>query len=172
MALNTAAAIIVCRYLGIDLNKIEELVSDFHNAERRFQEEKVGDSIVIDDYAHHPTEIKVTLEAAKAKYKDRPLVAVFKPNTYSRTKEFPKEFGDALNVADYIYVTEIDSNREKQEDYPGVTTQMILDNTKNGKIIDEKDISELLSYEKPVICMMSCASISHIKEEYKEAKEK
>ena len=166
MALNTAAAIIVCTKLGIDLTNIEELVSDFHNAERRFQEEKVGDSIIIDDYAHHPTEIKVTLEAAKAKYKDRDIVAVFKPNTYSRTKEFPKEFGDALNVADYIYVTEVDSNREKQEDYPGVSTQMILDNTKNGKIISDDDISPLLEYKNPVVVMMSCASISHLKENY------
>ena len=166
MALNTAACVIVCKILGIDIKKIEELLKDFHNAERRFQEEIVGDSIIIDDYAHHPTEIKVTLEAAKAKYKDRPLIAVFKPNTYSRTKEFPKEFGDALNVADYIYVTEVDSNREKQEDYPGVSTQMILDNTKNGKIITDTDTSALLDYEKPVICMMSCASISHLKEDY------
>ena len=166
MALNTTAAIIVCRELGIELDKIEELVSDFHNAERRFQEEKVGDSIIIDDYAHHPTEIKVTLEAAKAKYKDRPIIAVFKPNTYSRTKEFPKEFGDALNVADYIYVTEVDSNREKQEDYPGVSTQMILDNTKNGKLISDDDISPLLEYKAPVVVMMSCASIAHLKENY------
>jgi len=166
MALNTAACVIVCKILGIDIKKIEELLKDFHNAERRFQEEIVGDSIIIDDYAHHPTEIKVTLEAAKAKYKDRPLIAVFKPNTYSRTKEFPKEFGDALNVADYIYVTEVDSNREKQEDYPGVSTQMILDNTKNGKIITDNDTSALLQYDKPVICMMSCANISHLKEDY------
>jgi UDP-N-acetylmuramate--alanine ligase len=166
MALNTTACVIVCSLLGIDINKIESLLEDFHNAERRFQEEVVGDSIIIDDYAHHPTEIKVTLEAAKAKYTDRPLIAVFKPNTYSRTKEFPKEFGDALNVADYIYVTEVDSNREKQEDYPGVSTQMILDNTKNGKIISDDDTSALLQYDNPVICMMSCASISHLKEDY------
>ena len=166
-ALNTTACIIICDLLGIDKEKISELLKDFHNAERRFQEEKIGSSIIIDDYAHHPTEIKVTLEAAKAKYKDRPLIAVFKPNTYSRTKEFPKEFGDALNVADYIYVTEVDSNREKQEDYPGVTSQMIIDNTKNGKIISDSDTSCLLEYKDPVVCIMSCASISHLKDDYK-----
>lgn len=166
-ALNTTACIIVCNLLGIDKEKIVELLSDFHNAERRFQEEIVGDSVIIDDYAHHPTEIKVTLEAAKAKYKDRPLVAIFKPNTYSRTKEFPKEFGDSLNIADYIFVTEVDSNREKQEDYPGVSTQLILDNTKNGKLISDDDTSSLLAFDKPVIVMMSCASISHLKEDYK-----
>lgn len=166
MALNTAAAIIVCRYLDIDLGKIEELVNDFQNAERRFSEEKINDIVVIDDYAHHPTEIKVTLEAAKAKYKDKTLIAVFKPNTYSRTKEFPKEFGDSLNVADYIYVTNVDSNREKQEDYPGVSTQLILNNTNNGKLLDECDVKELASFKNAVVCFMSCADISHLKENY------
>ena len=166
MALNTAACIIVCRHLGIEIDKIKKLLKNFHNAERRFSEKKIGDIVTIDDYAHHPTEIKVTLEAAKAKYPNKKLIAVFKPNTYSRTKEFPKEFGDALNVADYIYVTEIDSNREKQEEYPGVSSQMILDNTKNGKILDENDISELVSYDDCVTCFMSCASISHLKEDY------
>ena len=169
MALNSAACIIVCKTLGINIDTINELLKDFHNAERRFSEKKIGNYVTIDDYAHHPTEIKVTLEAAKAKYKDKPLVAVFKPNTYSRTKEFPKEFGDALNVADYIYVTNIDSNREKQEDYPNVTSQMIIDNTKNGKILDEANISDLLQYKDCVVCFMSCASISHLKEDYENA---
>ena len=168
-ALNTTACIIVCEILGINKEKIVELLSDFHNAERRFQEEILGDIVIIDDYAHHPTEIKVTLEAAKAKYPNKSLIAVFKPNTYSRTKQFPKEFGDSLNVADYIYVTEIDSNRETQEEYIGVSSQMIIDNTKNGKILNEDDISELLSYKDCVICFMSCASISHLKEKYENA---
>ena len=175
-ALNTTACIIVCSLLGINKEKIVELLSDFHNAERRFQEEKItntdiGDIVIIDDYAHHPTEIKVTLEAARAKYKNRKIVALFKPNTYSRTKEFPKEFGDSLNVADYIYVTDIDSNREKQEDYPGVTSQMIIANTKNGKIISDDGnllFNELLhdNISNPVVVMMSCASISHLKDDF------
>ena len=166
MALNAVACIIVCKHIGIEKDKIVELLKDFHNAERRFSEKKIGNIVTIDDYAHHPTEIKVTLEAAKAKYPNKKLIAVFKPNTYSRTKEFPKEFGDALNVADYIYVTNIDSNRETQEEYPGVTTQMILDNTNNGKLLDENDISELVSYDNCVTCFMSCASISHLKDDY------
>lgn len=166
MALNTAACIITCKTLGIEIDTIKKLLESFKNAERRFSEEKVGNYVIIDDYAHHPTEIKVTLEAAKAKYPNKELVAIFKPNTYSRTKEFPKEFGDSLNVADYIYVTEIDSNRETQEQYPGVSTQMIIDYTKNGKILDEKDINDLLSHKDCVACFMSCASISHLKEDY------
>ena len=165
MALNAAAATIVSMYLGIELDKVKELFKSFKNAERRFQEEIVGDSVIIDDYAHHPTELKVTLEAAKAKYKDKKIIGIFKPNTYSRTKDFYKDFAAAMDISDYAYVTEIDCNREKAEDYPGVSSKLILDNTRNGKLLDENDISDLLTHKGNVFVFMSCASISHLKEE-------
>ena len=165
MALNATACTIVCLNLGIELDTIKSLLKDFKNAERRFQEEKVGNSIIIDDYAHHPTEIKVTLEAAKAKFKDKDIIAIFKPNTYSRTKDFYLDFANALDIADYVYVTNIDSNREKGEDYPGVTSNMILDNSKKGKLLLESDISDLLTHKDNVFVFMSCASISHLKED-------
>ena len=82
--------------------------------------------IYIDDYAHHPTEIKVTLNAVRQKYPNRRLVVVFKPNTYSRTKDFKDDFIKALNKADKVFLTEIESNREKQEDYPGINSNLIL----------------------------------------------
>ena len=165
MALNACAATIVSINLGISLDDIAKLLSNFKNAERRFQEEKVGNSIIIDDYAHHPTEIKVTLEAAKAKYPEKDIVAIFKPNTYSRTKEFTDDFATALSIADYTYITNIDSNREKQEEYPGVTSNMILEKMENGKLLLEEDISDLLTHKDNVFVFMSCASISHLKED-------
>ena len=165
MALNACAATIVCMNLGIELDTIKELLKDFKNAERRFEEEKVGNSIIIDDYAHHPTEIKVTLEAAKAKFKDKDIIAIFKPNTYSRTKEFTDDFAKALDIADYVYITNVDSNREKQEDYPGVNSNMILEKTRNGKLLIESDITDLLTHKDNVFVFMSCASISHLKED-------
>ena len=171
MILNSLACIAVCDYLNIDKDKIKELFLSFHNAERRFSEKKIGDVVVIDDYAHHPTEIKVTLEAAKTKYPDKTLIAIFKPNTYSRTKDFYKEFGQSLSIANQVYVTEIDCNREKASDYPGVSSQLILNYTNNGKKISEDSIDELLKYDNAVICFMSCASISHLKEKYEQAKE-
>ena len=64
-------------------------------------------------------------------------------------------------------MTEIDSNRERQEDYPGVNSNIILDHIKDGEIIDEKSISKLLPYKNDVICFMSCASVSHLIEELK-----
>jgi UDP-N-acetylmuramate--alanine ligase len=165
MALNACAATIVCMNLGIELDNIKVLLKEFKNAERRFQEEKVGNSIIIDDYAHHPTEIKVTLEAAKAKYPNKDIVAIFKPNTFSRTKEFTQDFAKALDIADYVYITNVDSNREKQEDYPGVNSDMILEKTRNGKLLIESDISDLLTHKDNVFVFMSCASISHLKED-------
>ena len=93
-------------------------------------------------------------------------MAVFKPNTYSRTKAFYKEFAAALQVADKVYMTEIDCNREKQEDYPGITSNLVLDHVPGGEMIEEDTVDKLLSYKNAVICFMSCASISHIKEKY------
>lgn len=166
MVLDSLACIIACNYLNISCDKINALFKDFHNAERRFSIKEFDDIVTIDDYAHHPTEIKVTLEAAREKYKDKEIVAVFKPNTYSRTEAFIKEFADSLNVADKVYMTEIDCNREKQEDYPNICSQLVLNNIKDGEIIDEDSIDKLLKHKNAVICFMSCASISHIKDKY------
>ncbi len=92
MILDATAAIVICKELGISKEKIASALCTFQNAKRRFAEEKIGNTIIIDDYAHHPTEIKATLEAVKQKYPNRSLTAVFKPNTYSRTKDFTNEF--------------------------------------------------------------------------------
>lgn len=166
MVLNSLGCLIVCDYLGVSRDQIQKLFRNFKNAERRFSEKQIGDIVTIDDYAHHPTEIKVTLEAARQKYPDKTIVAVFKPNTYSRTKAFYKEFAAALQVADKVYMTEIDCNREKQEDYPGITSNLVLDHVPGGEMIEEDTVDKLLSYKNAVICFMSCASISHIKEKY------
>lgn len=166
MVLNAMAAITICHLEGVSYEKIEELLANFKNAKRRFAIENVKDNVLIDDYAHHPTEIKVTLEAARQKYPDKELVALFKPNTYSRTQKFYKEFADALNIADKVYLTEIDCNREKSEEYGNVTSKVIFDLLNNGEMIEEGHIDSLLKHKNAVICFMSCASIAHLKEEY------
>lgn len=133
MILNCLAAIGICKMKNVDAITMANLLKNFKNAKRRFAIENVNDTIIIDDYAHHPTEIKVTLEAARQKYPNRELVAVFKPNTYSRTAKFYKEFADSLNIADKAYITEIDCNRERKEDYDNVSSKVILDLLKMEK---------------------------------------
>jgi len=166
MVLNALACITICSKLGVSKERIHDLLSTFKNAKRRFAETKLGDIVVIDDYAHHPTEIKVTLEAAQQKYPNKELVVVFKPNTYSRTQAFPKEFASAMNIADKQYLTEIDCNREKPEDYPGISSKIILDGLDNGEMISENTVDKLLTHKDAVICFMSCADISHLKNDY------
>lgn len=168
MILNSLACIGVCKELGIEKVKIHDLFLTFKNAKRRFAEKQIGDTIIIDDYAHHPTEISVTLDAAKQKYPNKKIIAVFKPNTYSRTEAFTKEFADSLSKADKVYMTEIDCNRERQEDYPNVSSSNVLELINNGEIISEDTIDKLLEYDDSVVCFMSCASISHLKEKYEE----
>ncbi|MDY5992612.1 MAG: Mur ligase family protein [Bacilli bacterium] len=122
MVMDAAAAITMVKEIGLEKDTIEKLLKTFKNAKRRFAEQRVGESIIIDDYAHHPTEIKVTLEAVKQKYPNKRLVVVFVPNTYSRTRDFKDEFIEAFKIADKTYLTEIDCNREKPEDYPGISS--------------------------------------------------
>ena len=164
MILNAMASIIICKEQGITKEMMIERLHTFKNAKRRFAIEEVNNTIIIDDYAHHPTEIKVTLEAARQKYPDRELVAVFKPNTYSRTQKFPIEFQEALNIADKQYLTEIECNREKSEDYGNVTSKVIFDGLNNAEMMSDTEVESLATHKGSVICIMSCANIAHLKE--------
>lgn len=165
MVLDAVAAILVAKELGVEPSLMQEVLREFHPAKRRFAIEEVGNTVLIDDYAHHPTEIRVTLEAVRQKYPHKKLAVVFKPNTYSRTKDFYVAFAEALNTADHCFLTEIDCNRERQEDYPGVSSKLILDLLTSGEMIDEASVSKLLKYQGEVICFMSCASIEHMRKE-------
>ena len=168
MLQDALAVISVCYYERLDAKTVGGILKKFTGAKRRFAEEKVGNAIIIDDYAHHPTEIKVTLNAAKQKYPDKRLVVVFRPNTFSRTVDFTDEFVEAFNMADVSYLTEIDSNREKQEDYPGVTSHMIIDKLNNGDIISEETIDKLKDERDSVVCFMGCAYVDSLINAFKE----
>ena len=168
MVMNAAAAIVVVKELGLQADTIKELLKTFKNAKRRFAEQKVGDTVIIDDYAHHPTEIKVTLNAVKQKYPNKKLNVIFAPNTYSRTKDFLEEFVDSFRIADKVFLTEIRCNREKQEDYPGITSHLITDKLANAEIISEENMNVVASGSDQVVCFMGCAHIDDLISAYKE----
>ena len=172
MVMNAAAAIIQCLEIGISLEDIKKNLDNFENAKRRFAISKVKGSIIIDDYAHHPTEIKVTLEGVKQKYPNKRLVVVFVPNTYSRTKDFTKEFIEAFKIADKTYLTEIDCNRERPEDYPGITSHIITDALDGGEIISVDTIDKLKNELDSVVCFMGCAYVDGLINAYKDLIEK
>lgn len=168
MVMDVCSAIIICKMIGIEKERIIDSLKTFKNSKRRFAIEKVNDTIIIDDYAHHPTEIKATLEAVRQKYPNKRLVVVFKPNTYSRTKDFASEFADSLNMADKAYVTEIDCNRENPKDYPLVTSNMIIEKLNDGEIISEDTISKLSRELDSVVCFMSCAYVDNLINKFKD----
>ena len=167
MVSNAAAAITIAKELGLTMEQIHSLLESFQNAKRRFAETKINNCVIIDDYAHHPTEIKVTLEAVKQKYPNKRLVVVFVPNTYSRTKDFKDEFIEAFSIADKTYLTEIDCNRERQEDYPGVTSHIIIDKLKNGEMISLDTIEKLKDEKDSVVCFMRCAYVDKLIDSFK-----
>ena len=167
MVLNATASIIEALDKKLDIDTIKNLLTTFKNAARRFAETKIGDTIIIDDYAHHPTEIKVTLEAIRQKYPDKKLTVVFRPNTYSRTAAFKKEFAEVLREADKAFITPILCDREKKEDYPPIKSEDIIALVPNSELIDEDTISKLIPYKDGVITFMGCATVSHLIENFR-----
>ena len=126
---NALASIAVTDYLNIDIETVKSGFTSFHGADRRFQYKgEINGITVIDDYAHHPTEIRATLNAAR-NYKDKKITVVFQPHTYTRTKAFFDEFVDALMIADRIVLADIYAAREKNT--IGISSKDLLGSLKN-----------------------------------------
>ena len=129
---NAMAAIALACTMGISTDAIIRGLDAFHGANRRFQYKGTVDGVtIIDDYAHHPTEIRATLTAAQ-KYPHKRLVLVFQPHTYSRTKAFLDDFAEVLSMADVIVLADIFAAREQNTF--GVSSKDILERlTAKGK---------------------------------------
>ena len=138
-----------CGYIfDIDLNIIKSVLENFNMPDRRFNIIYNKEITVVDDYAHHPTEIRSTLTAAKEHFSENRITAVFQPHLYTRTQQHFKAFANALQIADRIIVTDIYAARELPIE--GVTCQIILDEIKDKKAEYCKlsEISDLALSEK------------------------
>ena len=162
MLLDSLAVIAVCYYERFDAKTVAKALKTFKGAKRRFTETKVKDNIVIDDYAHHPNEVKATIKAVRQKYPDKKLITIFQPHTFSRTKEFANQFANIMNLADYSYIMDIHPARESQEDYPNVTSKLIIDNLNHGESITIDDADKLKDYQNTVLLFMSPNDISKL----------
>lgn len=123
---NALAAIGAGIALGVSLDEMRPGLLEFRGVERRFQH--LGDIAgvtIVDDYAHHPTEIAATLQAARASYPGRRIIAAFQPHLFSRTRDFSAEFAQALCRADSVFLADIYPAREKP--IPGVTSELVAD---------------------------------------------
>lgn len=127
---NTLAAVAVGLELGVPFEHIVSGLSRFSGVFRRFQvKAEARDTLIIDDYAHHPTEVKATLQAARSGWKDKRLVAVFQPHLYSRTQQLAEDFGMSFFDADVLVVTDVYPSREQPIE--GVSGKMIADKAKS-----------------------------------------
>jgi UDP-N-acetylmuramate--alanine ligase len=125
--LNSLAAAGVARWLGHDVFRAAGSLRDFGGVRRRFQLKGERDGVrIVDDYAHHPTELAATLEAARATLApEGRVVAVFQPHRYSRTRVLYREFGEALTAADAVLVTDVYGAGEMPQ--PGINGKLIVD---------------------------------------------
>lgn len=160
MLLDALAVIAVCYYERLEAKDVSKIFKKFEGAKRRFSETIVENTIIIDDYAHHPNEVKATIKAVKQKYPDKKIITVFQPHTFSRTKEFADALASAMNLADYSYVLEIHPAREKQEDFEGITSKLIIDKLEHGEAITMDDSALLAQYKDCVILFMSPNDLS------------
>ncbi|MDO1605616.1 UDP-N-acetylmuramate--L-alanine ligase [Lactobacillus sp. YT155] len=163
--LNSLAVIGVSYLEDVSMEKVNEELKTFHGVKRRFSEKKVSDVVVIDDYAHHPQEIKATLDAARQKYPDKQVVAVFQPHTYTRTLALMDDFAKSLDLADKVYLTDIFGSIREQQ---GNITSVDLGNKihKGGEILKLEDMSPLLDYDNAVMVFMGAGDVQKYEIEY------
>jgi UDP-N-acetylmuramate--alanine ligase len=124
--LNALAALAACRADGVDPPEAAPALASFTGASRRFEDQgtTATGARVYDDYAHHPTEVRAALEAARSLEPKR-LMACFQPHLYSRTRKLAREFGRALALADVVVVMDVYPARERAEDFPGVSGLLV-----------------------------------------------
>ena len=160
--MDALAVISVCYYENIDSSEVNKYFQGFHGAKRRFTETFVNNDIIIDDYAHHPNEIKSTINAIKQKYPDKLVVSIFQPHTFSRTKEFANDIAVELSKTDFAYIMDIHPAREKQEDFPNITKEVIINNMNNGYELTMNDADVLNKHKDAVFIFMSPNDLSKL----------
>lgn len=161
-----ALSVIAIAYLEKqDMTKVAAELLTFAGVKRRFSEKKVDDMIIVDDYAHHPAEIRATIDGARQKYPDKEVVAVFQPHTFTRTVALLDEFAEALDLADAVYLCDIfGSAREEQGE---VTIDDLGDKiTKGGSVIAEENVSPLLDFHDAVMVFMGAGDVQKFQRAY------
>lgn len=165
MLLDALAVISLCYYERLDAKEVSKELKHFHTARRRFNETIVGDNVVIDDYAHHPTELKCTIKSAKQKYPNKKLVVIWGPHTYSRTKAFKDEYIEILKTVDKAYIMDIYAAREKQGDID-ININDIIEAIPNAEHITTNEADKLLKYKNTVLLFMSPNDLINFEQDY------
>ena len=132
---NAIAAMAACRLVDTPVDAMRDAIASFMGPKRRFEfwlkEPGENGRVMIDDYAHHPGELRASISSVRNLYPDRRLTVIFQPHLYTRTRDFAPEFAAALSLADEVILLPIYPARE--EPIPGVTSEMILEQVTSTK---------------------------------------
>ncbi|MBL7060378.1 MAG: UDP-N-acetylmuramate--L-alanine ligase [Actinobacteria bacterium] len=170
---NSLAALAVCYGMEMNMEKAVEILKFFTGIKRRFEKrgEKNG-ALIFDDYAHHPTEIKVTLEAAKAEKRDR-IITIFQPHRYTRLQNLYNKFNDCFNYSDIVVITDVYGAGEQP--LPGITGKLLLNNLIDGgfknRIVYIPRLQDICKYlelnmrENDIVLLMGAGDITRVTEE-------
>ncbi len=148
---------------GLTYEQIAQGLRSFPGTKRRFEVSVLGDNIYVDDYAHHPTAIRVTIEAARKRYPDKTIVAVYKPDRYSRVVRFIDEFVAALSLADEICLVPFAENTLKEPGYD-IDVHYLADRLPRALIVEETedDAMRMLQFTPAVFIGMSTKDVYRI----------
>jgi UDP-N-acetylmuramate--alanine ligase len=154
---NSLVAISVAKHLGIENEKIAIALDAFLGVKRRFEFVVKSENFVyIDDYAHHPEELRALISGVRALYPTQKITIVFQPHLFTRTRDFSLEFAQSLDLADEIWMLPIYPARELPIE--GVTSKMVADQMKkNVKLISKEEVLSLLNEEKPTLFLTAGA---------------
>lgn len=164
--LNGLAVITISYLESLNVDNIKAALETFGGVKRRFNETKIGNQVLVDDYAHHPREISATIETARKKYPNKDVIAVFQPHTFSRTQAFLDEFAECLSLADTTFLCEIFGSI--RENTGNLTIQDLIQRIDGAKLIDEESVSILEQYSDSVILFMGAGDIQKIQRAYVE----
>jgi UDP-N-acetylmuramate--alanine ligase len=168
---NSVAAVVVARIIGVKEEQIREALSSFKGVKRRFEYQIRKDNLIyIDDYAHHPEELKACIRSVRELYPNKKLTGVFQPHLYTRTRDFADGFGESLSMLDEVILLDIYPAREMP--IAGVSSQMLLDRIacKNKKLCTKQElVAELCSRKLEVLLTVGAGDIDMLVEPIKNA---
>ena len=164
--INNALSVIAVAYKeGLDMKEVAAEMISFPGVKRRFSEKIVADMTIVDDYAHHPAEIKATIDGARQKYPEKEIIAIFQPHTFTRTIALMDEFAEALDLADHVYLCDIfGSARESRGDVKIEDLGNKIQ--KGGTVIKEENVSPLLDHQNAVVIFMGAGDVQKFETAY------
>ena len=166
--LNATAVIANLYVAGIDMELVAEHMKTFAGVKRRFTEKVINNTTIIDDFAHHPTEIVATLDAARQKYPSKEIVAVFQPHTFTRTIALLDEFANALNQADSVYLAPIYGSAREVDHGDVKVEDLAIKINKSAKVISLDNVSPLLDHDNAVYVFMGAGDIQMYERSFEE----